>query len=333
MTEARGSGGSRGGRVTSVDVAREAGLSRATVSYVLNRDPRQTIPEATRQRVLDAAERLGYRPFGPARLLRGAKSSVVLMFTPGLEHASDFVAAGIINQLGVSLANQGLHLVWQLGDPTEVNPSVDLAPVVVLTSATEGDPIFSSLARQFDVPVLPAFPGLEMFIGSGATAQVEHLASRGRTSLIYAAPATPELAPTSHIRWRALLAKATELGLPEPTHFVLPPDRFDATEALSRLVETATERDGVCAFNDEVAVAFLAAAHDAGIAVPDRLAVVGIDNHPFGPYTVPALSTVVSEVDDFVERFAQSIAGIARGESPLAVALPEHAQVISRHST
>ena len=49
-------------RVTSADVAREAGVSRATVSYVLNDTPHQTIPEATRQRVLDAAARLGYAP-------------------------------------------------------------------------------------------------------------------------------------------------------------------------------------------------------------------------------------------------------------------------------
>src|SRR2546428_156335 len=49
-------------RATSADVAREAGVSRATVSYVLNRVPHQTIPESTRQLVLEAAQRLWSRP-------------------------------------------------------------------------------------------------------------------------------------------------------------------------------------------------------------------------------------------------------------------------------
>ena len=49
-------------RVTSVDVAREAGVSQSTVSFVLNNTPGQTIPEETRRRVLEAAKKLDYRP-------------------------------------------------------------------------------------------------------------------------------------------------------------------------------------------------------------------------------------------------------------------------------
>ena len=52
---------------TSADVAREAGVSRATVSYVLNDVPHQKIPQSTRQRILDAAYRLGYAPSAAAR--------------------------------------------------------------------------------------------------------------------------------------------------------------------------------------------------------------------------------------------------------------------------
>lgn len=66
-------------RVRSVDVAREAGVSQATVSYVLNNDPRQSIPEETRARVLEVARKLGYQPYAPARMLRSGKSKLVLM--------------------------------------------------------------------------------------------------------------------------------------------------------------------------------------------------------------------------------------------------------------
>ncbi|WP_210480170.1 LacI family DNA-binding transcriptional regulator [Naasia sp. SYSU D00948] len=321
------------GRVTSTDVAREAGLSRATVSYVLNGDTRQTIPEATRQRVLDAAERLGYRPYGPARLLRGARSTLVLMLTPGLQHATDFVAAGIVTQLGLALREHGLHLVWQLGTEDERGASVDLAPAVVLSSAGEEEAAFTDLRQQFSVPVRPAFPGLDGFLAGAATAQVEYLAGRGRRVLAYAAPSRPELQPTSEIRWRAIRSTAERLGLPEPLLLTVPDDRAQAGRELASLLDADPAPDAVCAYNDEVAFAVLAAAHDTGVPVPGRIAVIGVDNHPLGPLAVPALSTVESDVTEFVAAFAASVAGIARGEEGAEVLLPERAQVVERAST
>ena len=65
-------------RPTSADVARLAAVSRATVSYVLNDTPHQSIPEATRRRVLDAAAELGYTPSAAARALRSGRSDIVL---------------------------------------------------------------------------------------------------------------------------------------------------------------------------------------------------------------------------------------------------------------
>ena len=60
-------------------VARASGVSRATVSYVLNNDPRQSIPAETRERVLKAARTLGFQPFAPARSLRAGYSRLVLL--------------------------------------------------------------------------------------------------------------------------------------------------------------------------------------------------------------------------------------------------------------
>src|SRR6478735_7948432 len=65
-------------RVTAIDVARAAGVSRTTVSYVLNDRPQQSIPEATRRRVKDAATRLGYAPSAAARALASGRSMLVL---------------------------------------------------------------------------------------------------------------------------------------------------------------------------------------------------------------------------------------------------------------
>lgn len=69
----------RSGRVTLSDVAKASGVSRATVSFVLNDDPRQTISVATRERVMEAAQVLGYVPHGIARALREGSSRVVVL--------------------------------------------------------------------------------------------------------------------------------------------------------------------------------------------------------------------------------------------------------------
>ncbi|WP_342372956.1 LacI family DNA-binding transcriptional regulator [Propioniciclava soli] len=319
-------------RVTSTDVAREAGVSRATVSYVLNRDSRQSIPDVTRQKVLDASARLGYRPYGPARLLRGARSSVVLMLTPGLEHASDFVAAGIITSLGAATRHHGLHLVWQLG-AEELETAIDLAPAVVLTSVPDGDPLIGELSEQFSVPVASAFPHLDAFLAASASAQVEHLVARGRRRLAFAAPARPELGATATIRHRAANAAAAAAGIPLPHRFEVPDDRAAAGAALRAELEAHPELDGICAFNDEVAFAVLAAAADSGIPVPARIAVIGVDNHPFGPLTCPALSTVESDVDAFVTQFAAHVAQLAAGEAAEPPPLPDQAHAVPRAST
>ena len=74
----------RANRVTGRDVAERAGVSRATVSYVLNDTPRQTISAGTRDRVREAATQLGYSPSAAARTLRTGRSDVVLCLLPGM---------------------------------------------------------------------------------------------------------------------------------------------------------------------------------------------------------------------------------------------------------
>ena len=102
--------------VTSVDVARASGVSRATVSYVLNNDVRQSIPEETRERVLKAARDLGYSPFTAARILRVGHSQLVLVVLP-FEQV-DPAMARYLKALEEGLAARGFTLIWHVGLPT-----------------------------------------------------------------------------------------------------------------------------------------------------------------------------------------------------------------------
>src|SRR5260370_37802408 len=119
-------------KLTSVDVARASGVSRATVSYVLNNDRRRNIPLETRERVLKAAQKLGYRPSAPARALRAGKSRLILgvlqfeRVDPNLARDMHYLEAG--------LATRQFTLIWHVGTqmvgPT--HPSTNLGAALVI---------------------------------------------------------------------------------------------------------------------------------------------------------------------------------------------------------
>ncbi|HEY8590317.1 MAG TPA: LacI family DNA-binding transcriptional regulator [Naasia sp.] len=319
-------------RITSADVAREAGLSRATVSYVLNDDPRQRIPDETRRRVLEAASRLGYTPYGPARLLRGARGRTVLLVTPTLATAAEPVGSAIVSALAEALHGHGLELLWQLGAPHAAMAS-DLAPVMVLTSLGEDEVGFAQLTARTTAPVRSVFPGLDEFQAAPGAAQVDHLADRGHLQLAYAASADPHLDRPSGLRREAVLGRAAERDLPPPRVFAMPLDRPAARAALHTLLTDDPRPTAVCAYNDRVAMATLAAAYDLGMAVPQDLAVIGVDDDPLAELTSPALSSVTADLGDFVSRLAADVAAGIAGEESRGVRLPTWPVVVPRDSS
>src|SRR6185312_9585394 len=131
-----------GRRPTSADVAREAGVSRATVSYVLNDAPHQKIPAATRERVLAAAARLGYAPSAAARALRSGRSDVVLCLLPDWPIGPE--VGSMLGNLSTALARHGLTLVAHPGNRedrpiTEIWKAITPAVVIAFADFSEGE--------------------------------------------------------------------------------------------------------------------------------------------------------------------------------------------------
>lgn len=317
-------------RVTTTDVAKEAGVSRGTVSYALNGDPDRVLTDATRQRVLDAAERIGYQPSAAARLLRGGRRRNILMLSPdadGFDPALGRFVEAVARELGA----RGYSLLWQLGVEGAPRPVGELTPAAVITAPTMDDPAFDLLAAGFDVPVLPALPGRDAFFAAPAVAQVAHLAALGRP-LVYVGPADPDLGPISAVRQAAAEVACRDLGLPAPGVLVLPDDRDDAAVVLRDLLGQRGSL-GVCAYNDDVALGVLAAAHRIGVRVPEDIAVVGVDDSRAASSAIPALSSAIVPLGGFPARLAESIVAAALGQDVLEVALPSIAIVVERESS
>src|SRR4051812_29818906 len=183
-------------RITSADVARLAGVSRATVSYVLNDTPRQTISADTRSRVLDAAATLGYAPSAAARTLRTGRSDVVLCLLPDWPIGPE--VGSMLGNVSTALARQGLTFVVHPGNRedrpiSEIWKAITPAAVIAFTGFSEDE---TAAMRAAGVALVVALLGrspehgreLELPQQLVGRRQVEHLTGAGHSRLGYAYP-------------------------------------------------------------------------------------------------------------------------------------------------
>jgi DNA-binding LacI/PurR family transcriptional regulator len=300
-------------RLTSHDVARESGLSRATVSYVLNNDPRQTIPEETRQRVLKAARKLGYRPFAPARALRAGYSQLILGVVQ-FEQVDPNMARDM-QYLEAALAKRQLTLIWHVGSQlaTEAgHPSANLAPAVVIAFVDESVPALRAFLRQYNVPVLS---WVNQSAGQATgRAQVAYLAKRGKRSMVFAAPERDDLQSLARARLEGVKKECAERKLKPPFVQPIPSSRIGAQKAIETMLSERTPPLGICCYNDEVAFAVLCALSDRDISIPDSVAAIGCDNIPLSQLSVPALTTIGFENRAFLDQLVENIIAATKGE-------------------
>ena len=144
--------------VTSAEVARRAGVSQATVSYVLNSTPGQAISERTRGLVLKAAADLGYQPSSVARGLRRGRTDAVVCPLPGL--TLTHTLACLVETCAVALEREGLFLVPDFTPRESTSAQLAawrrLAPAAVLDILLRhDDPVLRELERT-RTPVLSA---------------------------------------------------------------------------------------------------------------------------------------------------------------------------------
>lgn len=283
-------------RVTAADVARASGVSRATVSYVLNNVPGQTIPAATQERVREAAAALGYAPSAAAASLRRGHSRIVLVITeraltggvtePFLHAiAEHLVEAGLTPVTHQLVTEESLLALVDEVRPYGVMALVGLSADALAQIKDAGVPrVYSSGQGDADIPR----PWEEEIGGI----QARLLLDRGSRTLAFAIPPADNPREVfARSREIGVVRACREAGLPDPLHLVIPPDLPAAMRELAPLRD-AREHVGICAFDDSVAAVVLAAARELAMRVPEDLSVVGVDDAPFAPFLAPPLTTL-----------------------------------------
>ncbi|MFF0061260.1 LacI family DNA-binding transcriptional regulator [Streptomyces sp. NPDC005279] len=285
---------------TSADVARLAGVSRATVSYVLNNTSAVRISEPTRRRVREAAEELGYVPHAAARSLRAGHTRMVLLPTA---HAS-------VSPLYNRFFNE---LQWALR-------RLDYTVVQYGSLGLEGDEAARAWAELRPVAVVSlgevalTSQGVDLLKRSGAKAVITlgpervegahslvmdqreiggcaatHLIGRGCRNIGVVMPEEPGRKLFSQPRLVGATEAATRTGARiEPLSLAY--DEASAGALAARWRQLGL--DAVYAYNDEYAMLLMRALQDAGIEVPRETAVVGADDLLLGRLLRPRLSTV-----------------------------------------
>ena len=287
--------------VTIKDVALAAGVSTATVSYVLNQS-RFVSPELT-ERVRSAVSEIGYRPDGNARSLRSKRTGMIGLIVP--DNANPFFAeiakgvedAGFEAGFGVILCNSNASL-------SRENEHIDLllsrrVDGIIVAPTTAGlEHLDAILQRSVPLAVFYREPGVrdvDTFRNDNTRAgymATRHLLELGHRQIACLLPNSPETPSGQRVQgYRKALA---EWGLePDPRLMLQGDNRIAGGDrAAQELMVHKAPFTAVFSSNDAMAIGALRALRSAGYQVPRDVSVAGIDDIILASYSEPPLTTV-----------------------------------------
>jgi DNA-binding LacI/PurR family transcriptional regulator len=311
------------GHVNLRMLAEHLELSQTTVSLVLNNSPSaKSIPEETRKRVVEAAERLNYRPNYFARSLRQSRSMSVGVLAPDLsEGYFTRVMSGVVQELTAA------HYFFFTACHDWNRELIEKYPRMLVERAVDGFLLLNTPADHIEVPVpvvaISAHSRVENVTNivldhhAAVEQALKHLYDLGHRRVAFMRG--PKAIPDSDFRWEAIQEVARELGLRIDPNYVI---RIDASswsiktghhpmapeigfKPMQALLERSRDFTAVFCFNDIAAIGAIRALKDAGLSVPGDVSVVGFDDILSAAYATPSLTTVRQPLLEMGKRGAQ----------------------------
>lgn len=312
---------------TLEEVGAVAGVSRATVSRVINRSPKVS-PEA-RTAVERAIRKLGYTPNRAARSLVTRRTDVIALFVSEPEERvfSDPIFASVVRGMSAATAEADMTLVLVIARGRDERERVrhylrrDHVDGVVLMSLHGDEPLPRQLARdgmpavQIGRPLGRAgVPYVDADNRGGARLAVEHLLERGRRTIAtVTGPSNMNAGVDRLDGYRDAIGAA---GLELRPALVEEGDFGEASgyAAVQAMLAREPAIDGVFAASDLMAVGAIRALREAGRDVPGDVAVVGFDDAPLAGHSVPPLTTVRQPLDEMTRTTAELLLAQIAGE-------------------
>lgn len=291
-------------KLTLEDIAQLAGVSRSTVSRVINEHP--AVSEAVRQRVWDIVNETGYRPNQAARSLASQRSNIIGLVIPRRVHT--FFTDPYFSSLteGVAQAcNQhsymlSLFLFYTAEDERKLFPFVSRPGTVdgiIIQSTHAADEMFQQLSES-DVPSIVAgrpmnvsdFSYVDVDNVAGAHTAVRHLVQLGRRRI---GSITGPLSTTAGLdRFEGYQNALSESRLPQDDRLHIEGDFTESSGYYCARRLLPSKPDALFVASDIMAVGALQAIREAGLKVPEDIAIVGFDDLPPATRTSPPLTTI-----------------------------------------
>jgi LacI family transcriptional regulator len=334
-------------RITSQDVADRAGVSRTTVSLVLNNTPGAQISAVTRQRVLSAAQELGYVPDAAAQALASRQSQIIgliLIRTPQ-QIATDAFLTQTLDGLLECIHQQGMRLLIDIVEPQHQKETyLKLVRAKRIDGIILSGPLFDDegldLLQEsaFPTVLLGQIPGtwfsfVDVDNCAAAKYAVAHLLNLRHTRIacITNAPLTYTAAAERLNGYRQALEGA---GIHYDDALVRCGD-FDIDSGYLQMVsllDSGANFSAVFVASDTLAYGAKAALIERGLRVPQDIALVGFDDLPFSRFTDPPLTSVRLPAVDLAHQAADMLLHLLRGEEPERKQLILDTQLVVRQS-
>jgi DNA-binding LacI/PurR family transcriptional regulator len=288
--------------ITIRDVAKKASVSIATVSRVLHeKDFAAQVAPATRRRVLDAVQELGYRPNLLGRVLRTQRTGLigVIIRDVGdpfhgllikgidlvtrergyrflLSHVEALSLTGEYAQIWKTYHGDGMIVVGDVtGDESVLKELLEICPYTVVT----GHPPVGELPRVI------------IDNRGGIRAALAHLCGLGHRHIGFAYdPAIWDMRE----RYQAFLDSVNDLGLPTESQLIVKAiDNFEGgVQSVMTLCSQPAPPTAIVLANDRMALGALHAAQSLGLHIPEDISIVGFDDIPYAAYSTPSLTTI-----------------------------------------
>ena len=330
-------------RITIVDVAKRAEVSISSVSSALNGGGE--VSESTRQRILKAAEELGWVPSLRGRSLSGKRAfavGLVVQRQPEVLSSDPFFSA-FISGVEAVLEPSGQALVLQMAPDADASTARYRRLIaehrvdgVFLDEIRVDDPRIP-LLRELGVPAVAVnpdedapFPSVRQGYRDAIDAVVDHLVGLGHRRIAHVTGAMGFIHARQRLTaWRAALERAgLEPGPVVEGDFTL----ASGTVAADALLADRRGATAVVCANDLMAIGLMARAADLGVSVPGDLSVTGYDGNELGTFMRPSLTTVMTSPSAIGSAAARLLLDVVDGKAVEDVEIAP-ARLVVRGST
>jgi DNA-binding LacI/PurR family transcriptional regulator len=285
--------------VTLKSLAAYLNLNPATISVVLNDVPGRSIPEATRERIREAARKFKYQPSFVARSLRNRRTMTIGILVPVL---ADGYHTEVMSGIGDYLLEKDYF--YFIAHHRHRPDLIEQYPRMLLARGAEGIiAIDTHLEHDLPVPAvavaghqsIPGITNVTLDHHRAAELALKHLHQLGHRKIAFMRGQS--YSSDSEVRWQSIVGVASRLRIDVHPELVIQLDRDISSPELGyppvrELLHQGRRFTALFSFNDMAAIGAMRAIHEAGLRVPQDVSVIGFDDIDHAAFHTPSLTTI-----------------------------------------